>query len=420
MCIRSQSSERTTLGRLRLFGESSPARRVSAATKKRPLEAVRRRVGSPRAISSARLSTPRSNQNQNHLSDSSLAFSGFSGAGASFPRFLSARVRAPSGSVAPSVVLPRSRRSISLATSLSPLSIAARDPKKWDPKEEVGASGDASPNAPNGNGNRPSNAGTVGKGNGGADGSPPRQLDVSTRRSEEANADPAPKIPGGGSSFVSVRVRSSSSGSLRVGTARSWGRVRDGRRGCAREGAAGCARSRARGNETKDSERSGRMTGRTGGDARGPTFQDTGGTSSRCARTCAAGRHSRRARFCTSPGTRKRRAGGRARGQRGDERARARIERASEGAEGAERVRVRRTVSDVEKEHASSPSPSREARGAPRSHQGVVSLMTAPRGRRLRDPATLIISPPPRKLIRRQRQSFVSVVVHRRDMLAPR
>ena len=50
MCIRSQSSERTTLGRLRLFGESSPARRVSAATKKRPLEAVRRRVGSPRDL----------------------------------------------------------------------------------------------------------------------------------------------------------------------------------------------------------------------------------------------------------------------------------------------------------------------------------------------------------------------------------
>jgi len=246
----------------RIFARSARFRRRRKSAPSKPSVAG----SGPLAISSARLSTPRSNQNQNHLSESSLAFSGFSGAGASFPRFLSASARAPSGSVAPSVILPRSRRSISLATSLSSLSIAARDPKKWDPKEEVGASGDASPNAPNGNGNRPSNAGTVGKGNGGADGSPPRQLEVSTRRSEEANADPAPKIPGGGSSFVSVRVRSSSSGSLRVGTARSWGRVRDGRRGCAREGPAGCARSRARGNDRRTRKTlSGRMTRRTGG-----------------------------------------------------------------------------------------------------------------------------------------------------------
>ena len=265
MCIRSQSSERTTLGRLRIFGESSPARRDFGGDEKAPPRS-RPSPGRVPSRSRPRASPPLDRIRIRITSPSLRSPSRASRARARRSLGSSRRARAPSGSVAPSVILPRSRRSISLATSLSSLSIAARDPKKWDPKEEVGASGDASPNAPNGNGNRPSNAGTVGKGNGGADGSPPRQLEVSTRRSEEANADPAPKIPGGGSSFVSVRVRSSSSGSLRVGTARSWGRVRDGRRGCAREGPAGCARSRARGNDRRTRKTlSGRMTRRTGG-----------------------------------------------------------------------------------------------------------------------------------------------------------
>ena len=237
MCIRSQSSN----GRLSGVCGSSAifARSGSAATKKRRgLEAVRRRVGSPRAISSARLSTL--DRIRIRITPSLRSPSRASRARARRSLGSSRRGCAPLGSVAPSVVLPRSGVH-SLATSLA-AEHRREGPEEWDPREWALPGTRANARTGTGTGRR--TPGRSGKAAAPTDrrraGSTSRR-DARKRRTRTRRRD-----PGGGSSFVSVRVRSSSSGSLRVGTARSWGRVRDGRRGCAREGPRG-VRARAPG-----------------------------------------------------------------------------------------------------------------------------------------------------------------------------
>ena len=93
----------------------------------------------------------------------------------------------------------------------------------------------------------------------------------------------------------------------------------------------------ARPAESKDSERSGRMTGRTGG-MRGGYLPGHRRNFVTMRSHLRAGRHLVGLGFARHLGHG---SGGRGEGARsGDERARARIERASEGAEGGARVRV--------------------------------------------------------------------------------
>ena len=306
---------------------------------------------------------------------SSLAFSRFFNAAERVvPPTLGARgVRAGSG--------PSRPRSSSRVCTISLASSLSREHRPLDPKKSrEGGSGrfrGRRRRRANANGNRPSNAGTAGAGvNQGADGSPPRRLDVSTPLGRHRTRTRR-RARGRGSSFVSVRQ-------FAPRALCAWGQQPS--RGRAARGAAARAPGSRRVRRCVEVEREvvhervGTVSGRTRRQLAGPTFQDTG------ANFVTMRSHLRRGTPFSSGavldvtcGQRERRAGG-GRARSGRRRTCASEARASEGAEGAERVRVRRTVSDVD-EGAASDRGRACARGARRlAPTSVVSLMTAPRG----------------------------------------